>query len=63
MIAYPTDLGLLARSREDSERLIDELCVELNIRDKPRTYRRKARKEYLNLAKRKNKSKKKYAKE
>ncbi|MBP8960315.1 MAG: transposase [Bacteroidales bacterium] len=58
MIAYPTDLGLLARSREESERLIDELCKELNIRDKPRTYRRKARKEYLNLAKKKNKSKK-----
>jgi len=58
MIAYPTDLGLLARSREESERLIDELCKELNIKDKPRTYRRKARKEYLNLAKKKNKSKK-----
>jgi IS5 family transposase len=58
MIAYPTDLGLLARSREESERLIDELCKELNIKNKPRTYRRKARKEYLNLAKKKNKSKK-----
>ena len=58
MIAYPTDLGLLARSREESERLIDELCKELNIRDKPRTYRREVRKEYLNLEKKKNKSKK-----
>jgi hypothetical protein len=58
MIAYPTDLGLLSRSREESERLIDELCKELDIKNKPRTYRRKARKEYLNLAKKKNKSKK-----
>ena len=58
MIAYPTDLGLLARSREESERLIDELCKELYIKNKPRTYRRKARKEYLNLAKNKNKSRK-----
>ncbi len=58
MIAYPTDLGLLSRSREESERLIDELCKELDIKNKPRTYRRLARKQYLNLAKKKNKSKK-----
>jgi len=54
----PTDLGLLSRSREESERLIDELCKELDIKDKPRTYRCLARKQYLNLAKKKNKSKK-----
>jgi len=58
MIAYPTDLGLLSRSREESERLIDELCKELDIKNKPRTYRRLARKQYLNLARKKNKSKK-----
>ena len=58
MIAYPTDLGLLSRSREESERLIDELCKGLDIKNKPRTYRRLARKQYLNLAKKKNKSKK-----
>jgi hypothetical protein len=56
MIAYPTDLGLLSRSREESERLIDELCKVLVINDKPRTYRRLARKRYLNVAKKKNKS-------
>lgn len=56
MIAYPTDLGLLSRSREESERLIDELCKVLVINDKPRTYRRLARKQYLNVAKKKNKS-------
>jgi hypothetical protein len=58
MISYPTDLGLLSRSREESERLIDELCKILVITNKPRTYRRLARKQYLNLAKKKNKSKK-----
>jgi IS5 family transposase len=58
MIAYPTDLGLLSRSREESERLIDELCKQLGIKDKPRTYRRLARKQYLKLAKNRNKSKK-----
>lgn len=58
MIAYPTDLGLLSRSREESERLIDELCKKLDIKDRPRTYRRLARKQYLNLARNRNKSKK-----
>ena len=57
MIAYPTDLGLLSRSREESERLIDELCKTLDIADKPRTYRRLDRKQYLNVAKKKNKTK------
>jgi hypothetical protein len=57
MIVYPTDLGLLARSREESERIIDELCNVLNINEKPRTYRRLARKQYLNVAKKKNKTK------
>jgi len=56
MIAYPTDLGLIARSREESERIIDELCKALVISDKPRTYRRLARKQYLNVAKKKNKT-------
>jgi len=58
MIAHPTDLGLLSRCREESERLIDELCKELNIKDRPRTYRRLARRQYLKLAKNRNKSKK-----
>jgi hypothetical protein len=34
MIAYPTDLGLLSRSREESERLIDELCKNRNKSNK-----------------------------
>lgn len=57
MIAFPTDLGLLSKSREESESIIDGLCKVLNINDKPRTYRRLARKQYLNVAKKKIKSK------
>jgi len=56
MIAYPTDLGLIARSRQESERIIDELCQSMGVKDKPRTYRRLARKQYLNVAKKKNKT-------
>ena len=58
MIVYPTDLGLLNTSREESERIIDLLCKALQIDKKPRTYRIKARKQYLNIAKKKNKNKK-----
>lgn len=54
-IKFPTDLGLLNDSREKSEELIDKLCVSLNI-SKPRTYRREARKKWLNLSKSKKKS-------
>lgn len=57
-IKYPTDIDLLNDSREKSEYLIDFLCDDLNLILKPRTYRRKARKQYLSLAKKKNKSKK-----
>jgi len=56
MIAYPTDLGLIARSREESERIIDELCKSMEVKEKPRTYRRLARKQYLNVAKKKNRT-------
>jgi hypothetical protein len=57
MILYPTDLGLIANSREESERIIDIICQRLNIR-KPRTYRRNARKCYLDVAKKRHKTKK-----
>jgi len=57
MIAYPTDLGLLAKSREESEKIIDELCQSMGLMKKPRTYRRLARKQYLIVAKKKNKTK------
>ena len=55
MIKYPTDLDLLNDSRQESERIIDALCEKLAV-EKPRTYRRKARQNYLCLAKKKKKS-------
>ena len=53
-IAYPTDLSLLNEAREKSEEIIDVMHEPLiGIRKKPRTYRRKARKSYLAIAKQK----------
>ena len=58
-IAFPTDFGLLNQAREKTELLIDALYQsELHGHKKPRTYRITARKEYLKLAKNKNKSRK-----
>jgi hypothetical protein len=58
-IAYPTDLNLLSESREQTECFIDRLYEGTTTgKDKPRTYRQKARKEYLKVAKNKNKSRK-----
>ncbi len=55
-IAYPTDLGLLAEAREKSEQIIDEIyCPALHLK-KPRTYRQAARKEFLKVAQKKNKT-------
>lgn len=56
-IKFPTDLGLLNDSREKSEEIIDIFCKELNA-EKPRTYRREARKKWLNISKSKKKSNK-----
>ncbi len=49
-ISYPQDVNLLNEAREKLEKMIDIICYEQN-HYKPRTYRRKARKDYLNLAK------------
>lgn len=54
-IKFPTDLDLLNDSRVKAESLIDHLCVELGVKEKPRTYRKVARKEYLNVSKMKRK--------
>jgi IS5 family transposase len=57
-IAYPTDLNILNDSREKSEELIDILYnQQIHGSNKPRTYRKKARKEYLKTAQKKVKSK------
>jgi IS5 family transposase len=51
-IAYSTDLGLLNDAREKLEQIIDILHEPLKgERQKPRTYRKKARKDYLVIAK------------
>jgi len=57
-IAYPTDLDLLSDAREKAEELIDIAFRKSGQIDKPRTYRKKARKLYLATAQKKNKSKK-----
>jgi hypothetical protein len=53
-ISYPTDLNLLHDARQKSEELTDLLYDPLLHGKKPRTYRRKARKLYLNEAQKKS---------
>ena len=56
-IAYPTDLGILNESREKCEEIIDKLFIRaLHGTVKPRTYRETARKDYLNVAKKKKRT-------
>ena len=50
-IRYPTDLSLLNEAREFSEQIIDTLYPKTDRKKKPRTYRVKARKAYLAIAK------------
>ncbi|MCF6341716.1 MAG: IS5 family transposase [Bacteroidales bacterium] len=57
-IRFPTDLNLLSISRENLERMIDLLYDAKRGKQKPRDYRRKARKEYMNLSKKRRKGKK-----
>jgi hypothetical protein len=52
-VKYPTDINLLNKAREISEKLIDELYAQTDLAKKPRTYRQKARKQYLLVAKNK----------
>lgn len=55
-IEYPTDLKLLNESRQQLERIIGEVCEDLDI-NQPRMYKQTARKKYLNIAKKKKKTK------
>uniref|UniRef100_UPI003AF5FDDD IS5 family transposase n=4 Tax=Thiolapillus sp. TaxID=2017437 RepID=UPI003AF5FDDD len=52
-IRYPTDLSLLNEARELTEKIIDHLYPHTDQKTKPRTYRQKARKAYLAIAKQK----------
>lgn len=56
-ITYPTDLKLLNEARENLERIIDFLYNPLVDGNKPRDYRRVARKEFLSVSRKKRKSK------
>lgn len=58
-IHYPTDLWLLNKTREALEEIIDVLhAPHVGKAKKPRTYRIVARKSYLNIDKKKRKTKK-----
>jgi len=57
-IAYPTDLNVLNDAREKTEQIIDLLYFIEKHKQKPRTYRKIARKDYLRTAQKKTKSKK-----
>lgn len=53
-ITFPTDLKLLNDAREKTEQMIDLLHAPLRgVHKKPRSYRLKARKDYLEVAKKK----------
>jgi hypothetical protein len=54
-IAYPQDLNLLNETREKPEGVIDELC-EASELDKPRMYRRQARRDFLKVSKSKKRT-------
>jgi hypothetical protein len=60
-ISYPTDLKLLNQARVQTEKIIDILYEPLKekIPAKPRTYRKLARKNYLEVAKQRRPSPKK----
>ncbi len=61
-IRYPTDLSLLNEAREKTEQLIDNLYPQSDYQKKPRTYREKARKQYLAIVKRRRPGAKLYRK-
>ena len=56
-IHYPTDLWLLNEARKSTEEIIDTMHEpEVGTVKKPRTYREKARRQYLNIDKKRKKS-------
>jgi hypothetical protein len=59
-IKYPTDIGLLNCARKVTEKVIDVLYDSLKgkLNKKPITYRKKARKDYLSIAKKRKLSRK-----
>jgi hypothetical protein len=62
-IKYPTDIGILNEAREKTEEIIDSLHKKREKKSKkkgkkPRTYRVRARKDYLKLSKKRRPSRK-----
>lgn len=58
-IRYPTDLSILNEVREKTELIIDRLhAPDVGTREKPRTYRRRARRDFLAVAKKRRASRK-----
>ena len=57
-ISYPNDLAILDRARRQTEKIIDSLYKSCQTKGekKPRTYRKKARKDYLKVAKKRRPS-------
>lgn len=60
-IKFPQDSNLLNETREKLERIIDAVCSREKL-NKPRTYRKKARRDYLNLARSKKRTTKRIRK-
>ena len=59
-ITYPNDLGILNQARKQTEKIIDFLHNNRKnkLDKKPRTYKKKARKDYLKVAKKRRPSRK-----
>ena len=55
-ITYPTDLKLLNAARKKAEEILDKLYKKSSLKEKPRTYREIARRDFLNVIKKKGKS-------
>lgn len=51
-ITYPTDIGILNRTRMQTEKIVNILyeSIKDQCQKKPRTYRKKASKDYLAIA-------------
>lgn len=60
-IEFPQDINLLNETREKLELIIDAICFRENL-NKPRTYRKKARRDYLKLARSKKRTAKRIRK-
>lgn len=56
-IRFPTDVNLLNDARQKAEELIDTLYLQSTLVIKPRTYRQKAREDFISFIKRRKKQK------